>query len=143
MATLLKFDRTAIEYAIKAAELRTSGEIRVYVERRAQTDCMGRAKAVFQELGMTATKERTGVLLYVNLRQRQLVVLGDTGINDKVAPSIWNTIRDQVLACFKRGDMTVGVVLGIMLAAEELAKFFPNCGDGSCNQLPDSVVVGD
>ena len=136
------FDKTAIEAAIKAAELRTTGEIRVYVERRPVVDVMARAQRVFCELNMIATKDRAGVLFYVHLRQRELVLLGDVGINEKLGAEVWQRIRDAVLACFKRGEMTVGVVLGIMLAGEKLAGLFPCSGAPSLNELSDTVVEG-
>lgn len=143
MIPILNFDSGAIEAAIAAAELRTSGEIRVCVERRSFPDLEARAREVFVKLGMTGTKERNGVLLYVHLRERCLIVLGDSGINDKVESDFWQRVRDAVLACFARKEMTVGIVLGIMLTAEQLAAFFPmGCGE-RCNQLPDAVVEGE
>ncbi len=142
MLPMLDFDKTAIESVIKAAELRTCGEIRVYVERRQYDDVMERAKEVFKSIGMTNTKNRTGILFYVQKRQRKLVVLGDTGINEKVDASTWQNICDAVIACFQRKEMTVGIVLGIMLATEILARHFP-CDGTIGNELADSIVVGE
>jgi uncharacterized membrane protein len=144
MLPLPDFDKTAIESAIKAAELRSTGEIKVYVERRQAADTMRRAKEIFEKLGIAATRDRAGVLLYVHLRRRELVVLGDVGINAKVQPGAWKRICDEVAACFQRGNMTVGVILGIMLAGDELARFFPCDGrTPQPNELSDAVVEGN
>lgn len=143
MIPILNFETNAIESAIKAAELRTRGEIRVCVERRRVDDVEARAREVFAKLGMIATAERNGVLVYVHLRQKNLVILGDSGIDAKVPQGFWRDVCDAVLACFKRKDMTVGVVLGIMLIAEQLALHFPCDATERVNELPDAVAIGD
>ena len=143
MFPLLDFDNTAIETAIKAAELRSTGEIRVCVERRDVDDLESRAREVFDKLGMTETRGRNGVLFYAHLRRKRLVVLGDAGINEKVPQGFWQDVCDEVLSCFARGDMTVGVVLGIMLAGEQLALHFPRTGAHTPNELPDAVAMGE
>lgn len=139
----LTFSGPAIETAIKAAELRTTGEIRVCVERRACADSIARAGEVFQRLGMDKTPERNGVLLYIHVRNRSVAVVGDIGIDQKVPPLFWQQVCAAVTACFSRKDMSVGVVLGIMLIADELARLFPSRGIKNSNALPDTVVIGD
>lgn len=146
MLPMLEFEEAAIESAIKAAELRTTGEIRVCVERRRYGDLDARAREVFERLGMTGTPERNGVLFYAHLKERRLIVLGDSGIDGVVPPGFWQSVCDTVTTCFQRKEMTVGMVLGIMLAAEQLAIHFPApnaAGPLGANKFPDAVVQGD
>ncbi|MCC8109177.1 MAG: TPM domain-containing protein, partial [Planctomycetes bacterium] len=79
MFVLLDFDRNAIEKAIQAAELRTTGEIMVYLDQRRCEDALERAKAVFAAKGMTNPRARNGLLLYTQLRPRDFVVLAAEG----------------------------------------------------------------
>ena len=51
---------------IKAAELKTTGEVRVFVEARcAYVDPMDRAKEIFSQLAMDQTERRNAVIIYM------------------------------------------------------------------------------
>jgi uncharacterized membrane protein len=72
----------AIVAAIGAAEKETSGEIRLHLENRCKVgDAYERGRALFESLGMTATAQRNGVLIYLATSDRTFAVLGDTGIH--------------------------------------------------------------
>ena len=84
-------EQQVIVSAIREAEKNTSGEVRVYVESRCSfVDALDRAVEVFAEMGMHATKDRNGVLVYVALKDQQLAVFGDEGIHQKVGTDYWN-----------------------------------------------------
>ncbi len=74
-------EQKAIVAAIGAAELKTSGEIRVHIERDvprkapASGDAYLRAREMFAKLGMHATEARNGVLFYLATRSRRFVAL--------------------------------------------------------------------
>src|SRR5690625_416495 len=68
--------------AIQKAERNTSGEIRVHIEKSSGKDALNQATKVFDFLKMDNTRERNGVLIYVAIDTRDLVILGDIGIND-------------------------------------------------------------
>ncbi len=136
------FDQKAIEAVIAAAELQTDGEVRVCIERRTVADMDMRAREVFEKLGMTKTKKRNGVLLYVHLREKKLVILGDSGINTLVDPTFWQQVCSAVLACFIKNNMTIGVILGIMMVTEQLKHHFPLTAP-AVNSLPNYVAKGE
>ena len=79
---LIDVDR--IRQAIEAAEQKTSGEIRVSVAPWFWGNVERAADRAFSRLGMTQTRERNGVLLFVVPSRRSFVVRGDTGIHAKV-----------------------------------------------------------
>ena len=54
-----------LEDAIREAELKTSGEIRVHLEKKCKGDVLNRAAEVFSHLQMQKTKLRNGVLFYL------------------------------------------------------------------------------
>src|ERR1051325_11525078 len=83
-------EKRRIVGAIKAAEQQTSGEIRVYVERRCRfVDPLDRAAELFWGLKMDHTKERNGVLVYLAYKDRQFAILADQGIHQKVGDAFW------------------------------------------------------
>jgi len=128
--------------AIRLAEKNTSGEIRVHLEKSANDeDVFDRAEEVFVFLHMNNTKLSNGVLIYIAVEDRTLVIMGDKGINDVVAPNFWESTKDTIIAQFKNGDMKRGLVEGILMAGEQLKKHFPYQKDDK-NELPDTISVG-
>ncbi len=124
--------------AIKAAEARTSGEIRVFVSEKEIDDAVIAAQVTFTRLGMTKTRERNGVLIFIAPRTRRFAVIGDEDIHRRCGPEFWRLLATEMSGCFKQGRFTEGLVLGITKAGELLAEHFPHRGDDQ-NELPDRV----
>ena len=74
-----------IEQSIGEAEMNTSGEIRVHIEKRCKEDVLDRASHVFSLLEMQKTELRNGVLFYLATEDKQFAILGDVGINKAVS----------------------------------------------------------
>lgn len=141
-ALMKKLDVARIEKALEAAELRTSGEIRVSVAPLFWGSLEVAADRAFTRLGMTNTRERNGVLFFVVPARRRFVVLGDEGIHQKVGQDFWNAIADAMSAKFRTGDFTGGLEDGIHTVGEKLATHFPRRPD-DVNELPNTVDFGD
>jgi uncharacterized membrane protein len=129
--------------AIAAAEKRTSGEIRVYVESRCRyVDPLDRAAEVFRVLKMHETAQRNAVLVYIAFKDHQLAVLGDEGIHQKTGQQFWNDAVRLMLRDFNSanyGDGIAGVVTAI---GQALQTHFPYDGTTDANELPDDIVFG-
>ena len=67
---LERIDDEEIVDTIRAAEAQRRGEIRVHVTQQAVGDAQDAAIEAFERLGMAATAERNGVLIYVAPRTR-------------------------------------------------------------------------
>lgn len=135
-------EESEIIEAIRQAEKNTSGEIRVHLEKSANDeDVFDRAEEVFEFLHMNNTKLSNGVLIYIAVEDRTLVIMGDKGINDVVAPNFWESTKNSIIDQFKKGDMKSGLVEGILMAGEQLKKHFPYRKDNK-NELPDTISVG-
>lgn len=135
-------DEERIVSAIREAEARTSGEIRVYIESRCRfVDPVDRAMELFFSLGMDRTQDRNGVLLYLAMKDRQLAVFGDEGIHGRVGSAYWNEEVAKMLSAF-RGDRKVdGLVTIVRDIGEALVTHFPFQKDDR-NELPDNLVFG-
>lgn len=142
-------EEVAIVEAIRIAEKNTSGEIRVHLEAKSistvkpkkQIDAFDRAAEVFDMLHMNNTKESNGVLIYVAVEDRTLVIMGDKGINDVVGQNFWESTKDVIIDHFKNGNTKQGLVDGILKAGEKLKEHFPYQTDDK-NELPDDISVG-
>jgi uncharacterized membrane protein len=136
---LRTIDEARIKEAIRKAEEKTSGEIRVSVSSLIWGDVRKAAEKAFVRMNMTATKHRNGVLIFIVPSRRQFVVLGDTGIHEKVGQEFWHSIARTIAEKFRSNDFTEGLVSGIAMAGEQLAKHFPSLGAEDVNELPDDV----
>lgn len=133
-----KTEGESIVAAIKAAELNTSGEIRVHLEEKAGKDPYVRAQKVFDKLGMSKTEQRNGVLFYLATEDKKFAVLGDKGINEVVPDDFWDCTRDIMQGHFRNGRFVDGLTEGITNAGEQLKKFFPYQSD-DVNELDDEI----
>jgi uncharacterized membrane protein len=130
-------ERVVIE-AIRAAEARTSGEIRVHVERWCGGEAIEAARRWFDRLGMRATRERNGILFYVAVDDRVFAVVGDDGIHAHVGPAFWEALRDILADGFRKGEPAAGLARAVTEAGSRLAVHFPRAGDDE-NELADTV----
>jgi uncharacterized membrane protein len=134
-------DVKAVEAAVRAAELRTTGEIRVALARfYFWGDVRRAAERSFAVLGMDRTAGRNGVLLYVAPRRRQFAVLGDVEIHRRVEPTFWTDLAARLGTAFGSGDRTGGLVQAVAEIGERLAAHFPAPPGPNVNELPDEVV---
>lgn len=114
---------------------------RIFVsEARADEVSGEQALLEFQLLELHRTEARTGVLVFVSLLERRVIVLGDAGIHAKVGEAQWQCVRDAVLAGVKRGSLAEGLVEGVRACGAVLAEHFP-ATDGGRNEVPDRLVV--
>ena len=129
--------------AIQAAEKQTSGEVRVFVERHCRfVDPLDRAAEIFFGLKMDQTAERNGVLVYVATKDRQLAVLGDSGIHQKVGDEFWKKEVSKMLAEFDKEKYAEGITKIVRDIGEALRTHFPYQGEKDKNELPDDIVFG-
>lgn len=128
--------------AIRVAETNTSGEIRVHIEKFCKDNVLDRAAYIFAKLEMHKTKLRNGILFYVAFEDHKFAILGDAGINEKVAESFWDETKELVLDKFKQGHFAEGISKGVIKAGEQLKAYFPYEED-DVNELSDEISFGD
>ncbi|MCY1721364.1 TPM domain-containing protein [Prolixibacteraceae bacterium Z1-6] len=130
-----------ITNAIRVAETNTSGEIRVHIENRCKGDVLDRAAYLFEKLEMHKTELRNGVLFYLAVEDHKLAILGDGGINAKVADDFWESTKEVVIAKLKKGLYAEALSDGIIMAGEQLKAHFPY-QDDDVNELSDEISFG-
>lgn len=131
-------DHDRVLEAIRQAEKRTSGEIRISVSSLFWGDAEKAAQKAFGRMGMNATQERNAVLLFIAPARGQFVVWGDIGIHEKVGEQFWHDTVTIVEGKFRGGDFTEGLVAAIAAVGGQLALHFPFKA-GDANELPDRL----
>lgn len=140
---LLKLiDTEKIKKAIKTAEHRTSGEIRVSVSPYFWGKIRPVAEKAFNHLGMSKTKDRNGILFFIIPSRRSFFILGDEGIHAKVGQEFWHRVADAMSEKFKAGEFTDGLIKGIETVGESLAAHFPYDALTDKNELADDIDFG-
>lgn len=128
--------------AIRAAELNTSGEIRVHVDNHCRGEVLQRALAVFKKLKMEATRQRNGVLVYVAMKSHKTAIIGDEGVNAVVPTDFWNDIVADMVKMFAQGQYEEGISDAVTSVGQVLKQHFPYQND-DVNELPDEISFGD
>src|SRR5690348_13646352 len=122
----------AIEAAIRAAEARTSGEIRFVIETALDPFAAGRGHApreraleVFGQFRVWDTELRNGVLIYVLVADRVVEILADRGAAALIAADGWDAAARRMEEEFRRGRYREGAIAGVEAVGDLLAKHFP------------------
>jgi uncharacterized membrane protein len=136
-------EKEAIVEAIRLAEQRTSGEVRLYVESKCSfVDPLDRAKELFVSLKMNQTELRNGTLVYVAVEDKQAAIFGDEGIYQSVGQKYWDDEIKKMLLYFKKEHLADGLVQVILDIGKALHHHFPYDRDTDKNELPDDIVFG-
>lgn len=101
-----------------------------------------RASAAFLSEEVFKTKERTGILIFLSFFERRVVVLGDTGINAKVAAPEWQGIVHTIVAGVKQGRTADGLVEAIRQCGALLQQHGFERRRDDTDELSDSLRIG-
>ena len=94
----------------------------------------------FASRGMTDTRGRTGVLLYVAVAEHYAEVLGDVGIAQKVEEAEWRGVIEALVAAMGTGRRADAVVAAVERIGTILARHVPPDAEDR-DELPNRVVV--
>ena len=127
--------------AIRAAELKTSGEIRVHLEVDSRQETFRDAISIFGKLGMNQTKHRNGVLFLLVPERKEFSIYGDVGIHSVVPEGYWAEVIEHVQNKFRKNHFADGVCEGIAMIGEKLKEHFPYTKDEE-DELPNEISYG-
>jgi len=137
-------ERDTILSAIKSAEAKTSGEIRIFIESRCKwTDTIRRAEEIFIQLKMTKTEFRNAVLIYIAYKDREFAIFGDNGCVIKFTKSFWKNTAKQLSFDFFQHQYEEGLLKAVSTVEAELVTNFPIQSGSKKNELPDEIVFGN
>lgn len=138
-------DFLRISNKIKEAEKTTSGEIRIAVKEKKlfldrNKNIRQLAEKEFHKLNMHATLDKTGILLYLLLGERQFYILADSGIDKIVGQVTWDAVRDEIQLRFQNGKFCDGLIWGIERVGKILSEHFP-IKTGDTNELSNKIII--
>jgi len=137
----------SIESAIRAAEARTSGEIRFVIETAldipelwAGLSPRERAAQVFAQMGVWDTELRNGVLIYVLMADRDVEIVADRGAAARIAASEWEAAGRVMEGHFRSAKFAEGALACVAAVGGLLAREFP-ASAGDRNELPNQPAL--
>lgn len=133
-----------ISTTIKEMEKITAGEIVISI--KGKREYFLRKKSIsqlalheFHNLKISKTRDKTGILFYILLDDREFYILADEGINSKVPDNTWEEIKDETMAYFKQGDPSAGLIHAVKRIGLILSQHFPIKPDDT-NEIPNRVI---
>ncbi len=100
---------------------------------------LGRAVSLFKVGAERRTHGRTGILIYLSMREHRAQILADEAIASKVPPETWGEAMAAMLAHIKHGRSADGMIVGVQMVGAVLAEHFPRAED-DVNELPDRLI---
>ena len=136
---LMESDKQRLVNAIALAETGSRGELRVHIEAECKGDALDRARFFFHQFEMHATKDGTGVLLYVSPGSRKTAIFAGPGIHKPAGGALWANAVKTVADGFRAGDGIGGIESAILLVGEALRRCAPG-EDEAGNELANEVT---
>ena len=98
-----------------------------------------RAVSMFKVGTEAKTVGRTGVLLYLSMKEHRAEIVADEAIAKLVAPEVWGDAMVALLAHVKDGHAGAGMAAAVTQMGVVLAEHFPK-GSENPNELPDRLI---
>ncbi len=98
-----------------------------------------RALTCFKVGAERRTHGRTGILIYLSMREHRAEIVADQAIAAKVTPEVWGEAMAAMLSEIREGRVADGIVAAVDKVGIVLAEHFP-LAEGDTNELPDRLI---
>ena len=85
------------------------------------------------------TTGRTGVMIYLSMREHRAEIVADASIAAKVPAEVWGEAMGDMLSLIRKGQVAEGLAVGISDVGHVLAEHFPRGMDDK-DELPDRLI---
>lgn len=132
-------DVKSLELKISALEQLTSAELKIIICSHAWFGIRQKARRLFKKHKLNQTTERNGVLILLVEKDRELLIYGDEGINQKVGDDFWTDTHQSMITLFKQGEFCAGLNTGLHLITDSLTSHFPPSAD-AINEVSNDII---
>ena len=98
-----------------------------------------RAVSFFKVGAERRTHGRTGILIYLSMREHRAEIVADAAIAHKVPDEVWGEAMIDMLGELKEGRTAAAMVSGVEHVGKVLAEHFPRAHDDE-NEIPDRLI---
>jgi len=100
-----------------------------------------KARDIFLQEEVFNTKDRIGILIYISELEQQVVVLGDSGINQKIEQSDWKGVVNEVVTGIKENKVASGIVNAVEKCKNLLLAHEFTVRADDKNELSDDIRI--
>ncbi|HEY9167384.1 MAG TPA: TPM domain-containing protein [Candidatus Kryptonia bacterium] len=135
---------TNLSAQIAEIEKNTSAEIRVVVRHRkhwSERKLTARqvAEREFVLLGMSKTDNRSGILVFILVSERQFELLADSGVVKVLPDEYWTSVAQKLSEHFSKSNFYHGLTMSLSEIGTILKDKLPAAG-GKSNELPNDII---
>lgn len=110
---------------------------RIFLDKnRAETEARQYAESLFVSRELFATRGRTGLLLVVSMFEREVVLLPDTGLHDRLSREVMEAVIARMTTALAAGEVGRALENGL----GELEKILSGAGPAAENELPNAII---
>jgi len=84
-----------------------------------------RAVRYFMESGVHATRDRTGILIFISILEQRVELLADSGISTKIDEDRWQEIVEGIIRGIKNKNFTNSLIEAVASCGSILETYFP------------------
>lgn len=99
-----------------------------------------RALRHFVESGVSQTRDRTGILIFISLLERRVEILADRGISEYISNERWNELVEHIIEGIRSGKVVDNLIDTINQCGDILKEHFPIKEDDE-NELSDQLEI--
>jgi len=100
---------------------------------------LGHAVDLFKVGAERRTHGRTGILIYLSMREHRAEIVADEAIASKVPTEIWGDAMAAMLVHIRDGRVADGMIAAVEQVGVVLAEHFPR-HEHDINELPDRLI---
>lgn len=98
-----------------------------------------RAELEFYRARLHQTERQTGIMIFISLLERRVIVFGDQAIAKKIAPDTWTELVRLVSGGLREDRAGAGLVAAIERCGQILAQHFPLSAHDT-NELANNLI---
>lgn len=98
-----------------------------------------RAVSCFKVGAERRTHGRTGIVIFLSMREHRAEIVADQAIADKVSPEVWGAAMAAMLGHIRAGQTADGLAAAVEQVGAVLAQHFPRTEEDK-NELPDRLI---
>ncbi|MES2731353.1 MAG: hypothetical protein V4714_06380 [Bacteroidota bacterium] len=98
-----------------------------------------KAESVFLKEEVFRTRRRRGIMIFIALFERCVIIKADKGITAVVPPHVWNCLETQLVQAIDNGQLFEGIITSIASCGKLMEEYGFNISEDDTDELPNAL----
>lgn len=98
------------------------------------------SRAIFQKAGTAYTLKHTGILFFISLFEKKIIIIPDKGVKTAVPDEDWISINQAFQKIFTKKNIAEAFLQELSSLKNTLTKYIPPV-ENDINELPDFIEI--